>query len=582
MDLSFGISLAFQWVVPRGDQMTAFRVSTLLTLVLAVMFSSPFASSAGEDKIQRTDSPACDIYVERAAKGLEVDKKIIDECKEDRKRKHDKEDISGVGSCKSHMDRFEKARSEFSASCNKSLRTMKSMGSVLGETKDRSCAGYIERCNECAESETACGSIDEDDDEGDSRSSSATPIGGLAGRSSNHESEAYKRVMEDARQCVLPDGDEFKDANTALKDHRAKRNELEEKQQESQEKFMDMIGKQQNDLKDLELDAEAKRLKAEDAMKKVKEKQEGEEAKIIQGIVQLEMDYNKIDANIRRIERAKIQAEISYVEAQAQLDRNCHASALAQTEQKRQEDLDNYKNSRLTSGGAKQLFQNLGASKRSGYQAFARKKYENCLDSAMYKSAKASSARAKDQAIGSADDEIETLRMDQRQIVESRARLQKDAREQSLKKLEQDMTSVKKMMEHDFKRIDNEYARLTNKSAMDLMNSATKTNKINADLARMGREIEHEEAVVALGRRVKLGKENTIESSQESLETLRTIAQQAAPACCNPNNTNADCKLACSYLVDESGETISNCGENPKGTYTKKARRTKSSGGTTK
>jgi hypothetical protein len=475
-----------------------------------------------------------------------------------------------TGDCK--PEEFNKAYGEFSKACGPAMGTFRAMGSFFADAEPKNCAGYINQCAKCRGGDMSCGgNIDLDDTGSDGESDAqarGVPLPGLFGGPAAANSDSYRRNMESASMCDFPDPEEVKGARERVREYRKERLENEKKVMDANNKLMDISQERQDRLNKLESRAENARVRAQREINEIKKSQKAKEAAVIDQIMKLENDLNNAEANIRRIERSKQQAEITYLEAQAALDRQCHALALTRTEQLRKETLDKMAKSEYSASGAASLFRGLSKTQRAKYQQKAREEYLRCKQDQSFGSAVASAARAKELAIKTADDEIENLKKAQETIKERTKDLQTRVISDIGKETLDEMRSVSQAMTADFNSIDREYNSITNKSGIDIWKNMQDVNQAQANLARGERDNQDDEALAAMGRRLRIkGKSNSVEEAEDALRNMRRSAPTIARTCCaavetsNQNNRVNDsaCSTACGLLPPGEGRTAYNC-----------------------
>ncbi len=478
--------------------------------------------------------------------------------------------------CKTASDEFQKARSALTTACSKAGGVLNGVIRGLGEvdtegTHLNKCERNIVRCLHCASGTTidyygksiGCGKIGEETDEDDESetsnlttslltsmngqaSAAALAAGNLAGmKLSKKDADA------EALTCVPTRAEDLeslkKSVSERKKDLRDQRKELVEAQADLAKAQSD-YQQTQNELRG-ESEALEERLK--DRVESIKRKLEAAESKLTETVAKLQAEFDKGQAEIQRIQRQKNQAEMALVEAQANLDRQCHATALKQMDDHRKEQRKLMKKKLYTPGGFNSVLSGSGKSEREKDRARVAGYYNDCRADEAYRSSLESAKRAKAFAIQTADGEIAIIQQGISRIQDAVKQLQTTEREkvnqQALKELQLEQDAYTKRVDALNRKVQLESQRFQ----QDILNRNQKIALLNSQLADDQNELDDELAqqrmIRARAGSATPGKPGSAEEAIGAFGEVRLKAIAYAAACCieGGEGSTSDCTRAC-------------------------------------
>ncbi len=498
--------------------MKTLSVSTLLTAAVMAIFLPNIAHA---DKTDCSDpkSPELEAECKRNIK-LDGDKKEQEVI--DLKRKNAR------GDCAKLSDDLKKVVGEYTKACGEAIPIFKGLSALIGEPAVPSCAGYI---NQCANPKAASpdGSEDDDDD-------SSSGIG-ARGKQKKRGSEELKELTEQARLCNLPPGSEYKEAKENMKQYKKERAKLEEKQRDAQTDIMEMAQEQKSAINKLDDRAEQTRLQFAAKQREILAQKTNKENQISAAILQIEAEAEEMRVNVDRIKLAQTEADIALAEAIGQIERQCHAEALARTEEHRKSVLEQMKNSTYSPGGQSNLFQGVGSSLKAKLKKLASDYFKDCKGSDMTKELMRASKNRKALAVAKAETEIQSMNSKIDRAKAKIASLQTKERAAVLQEANDNLKALQDEVMAAGKKLDNNRSDIGSEVGLKMMKAQTKLANIGADLDREAAEMAGDQAYITLGKLAKLptnSKGDEIVKAQSELINLRSAALSAATECCAP------------------------------------------------
>lgn len=488
--------------------------------------------------------------------------------------------------CKESSDKFEKSLAEFKKACVDGGPYLNTLGKILN--LDKSSIGGIDSCRvnaticaDCSggngqftignrETKLDCpqpkdSSSDSEDSENVNASSnvsstlagtqaaleaamgkniSSTPL--KAGSVSKDTKALMKDYENELLTCLPRNAEELKTMKDSLATPKKEAHELETTLLKAQKELSEIgqaLTDKQNELND---NYETLNSEAQKAMEKLKAQLEEGLQKATQDIT---TSISNMETDIRRIEQSKRSAQIAYAEGLANLDRQCHAAALARVEALRKQMTEQMKTSTYTSGNFSKLMQSVGTSSRQKFQVKADEFFQDCRKDKAYRSSVESTERARKNTIDTANEEIAALRKKQDQ---ARSELLQLRTTQSQKVL----TQINQISQDASRK-----SALIQKELLTAqMKSQAKTSAAQAEIAVIQRKLGEEKAEIndtqtklrlirkSSGSNASTApKEGSVDNAVSSLKEAERMAKEVINTCCSTGN-DGRCKSACEFM----------------------------------
>ena len=474
--------------------------------------------------------------------------------------------------CKADNAEFQKSMGELRTSCGEAklfLNLFSKGAGVPSEGRDdiSNCIDNSDRCVHCeagsedivGRSDLKCGVLSTTDDPDDLYKDNATGSGtqvlnsiltSATGMSTGASTESLKnktRIQEEVLSCVQRSAVGLSELRTlgqaTRKELRADEAELVEEQAKLAE-INQAVTDKRNSAQDRAEEIQSKTMAA---INDVKSRLDNRIQEAVSNWTQGNMN---METDLRRMERAKIQAGDVYTESILQLDRGCHANALARTEAVRKEMMDLIKQNAYTSGNFQALMNGVGNSNRKKYQAMANEYYSDCRGDRAYKSVVESSARAKKAAIDTANEEIAALKTRQQMARAELDQFKTAENTRALTEMQQMSTNMTKALAALDREIDAE----SKKSQQLLMTKSMKLNLLNRNISESRASYEEDQERIRLASRYTGSstgiKEGAIEKATAAIDNTRARARSTEASCCFDSDptVNEGCKSARSFL----------------------------------
>lgn len=491
---------------------------------------------------------------------------------------------SQLDDCKSEYNKFREATNKFASACGDAQfkgdasALFKNLGIDASDSESlRSnfhCAHEIEVCTSCATGDSAlifghqvnCGAANPDQSlEGDDSSSvlntaasSVSMLTGMGpGNSSRASDESGRRRYEEMKRgfltCRPRSLEELREIRKEAKDAKKALRESQKEQSTLQNEIV-TINQKRSDKFNTFADraAEAQR-RAEKGVEAIKESLEDNEKQVVANIMRMQADNDNIEADIRRLERTKIQAEVAFKEAEANLARGCHGMSLARVEKLRETLIQQAQQSQLSSGGFGQMMKSLGTNSRQRFQALAQKYYRECQQDRAYKSALQSAERAKQFARSTADDEVILLRQKQQTIAKQIQTMQSADRTSTLNRAYSRIETIRADLDRTLKQLDRDQNTMSQNSMQEMFAKMGEVTQKSADVAQDQAEYSWQQRLVDLDRQYGGGtapKEGAVTKAFAEYRSVRTAASAAAGMCCQIHG-----QVTAARTIEETGGT---------------------------
>ena len=432
-------------------------------------------------------------------------------------------------SCAARVKEFNKHSSEFKAACQK--------GGIADPHPDEkeafACARNLNACGAC---QGASKSSKDDDDDGDSGSGVSCSDYNKLGPSTpsaktsqiaycptiaGKDIKQWEKDVDTAQKAVDDLRKQIPDAQAAIakvdSDVAAKKEEMAAKSADADSKFRDRREQIEND--------------AEGAVKAA--------------VAQKRQMQDKYDAASDEIQNQKRAIEEAYLNTYKgtvrQLDMQCHATALKQVEQMRQERLVQIKSSSFTVGGFTELVKQMGLTDMQRDQLVAKRFYDLCVQDKAYGIASAKAADDYHAQYKRSADRIEQQRREQvKNITDQNNVLTTDIPQAQAKALrmmnaaKKDRDAIKTTLQSAEARLDNDA--LTQKNVLQ-----TKLGELNNQLMQKTNFLNDKLAVLNAKQQASGGNEISTGDSDK----LWMANSQSAEAADNLiNGTDGDSKSA--------------------------------------
>lgn len=477
-----------------------------------------------------------------------------------------------IGACKTENSEYTKAANEFGKSCGEIGGTLKKFEKVLKPEVNRDsfmCAYSLERCMHCASGGTSqfigvslsCNDLGDDPEPSKIPDYSALLMGGQGATQSTVRSQMSEEDKKDILNCAPRAGEGLTAARDRAREARRDFRELEGKQVEAQTKLADANNKRTENTNRLQDEAEGIQNDAKKVVNDLRDRQENQEARIAELISKAEADHDTLALEIMRIMRSRDQAEIAFVEAQAALDRQCHAQALARIETVRREMIEQVKRSEFSTGDLNSLLAGSGNSQKNKFKLMARDFYNDCRKDDNHRSAVQSAGRARSLAIQTANEEAAGLQKKQSQVSLALQQLKTTERTKALEKTARDLETVRTQMVSRLATLDKKSQALGAQAATDLTANYTKLNQLNAQVARERFDYEADQELYDLKRKHSGGKsykDGAFDSARTAYGNVKERAARVVASCC-PSPTGKDPKSNPSTSIEGVAEAMSYC-----------------------
>ncbi|MGE0764442.1 MAG: hypothetical protein AB7N80_14295 [Bdellovibrionales bacterium] len=545
--------------------MNRITLSTVLTAALTSVFFAGISAQAQTVATQETLAAALInkglfVCLSKDGKSFENEKP---ECKEAMARMTNDTKLK---ECKEEMKSFDDAYKDLRGSCGEARMFLNMFAKATDSSSEKrdeigQCIDNVNRCVQCEPGSedllpggAKCGTLtkkDSDDDlYKDQTQQNGSQVlnsfmsgmsGGAMGTSGLKREDLEKEVLS----CVQRSAEGLTDIRTRVKDYRKEIRAEEKELLDAQADLAEINQAVQNKRNAAQDRAEEIQSKSTEAIDRIKDKLDEQTQAALS---QYTANNNAMETDIRRLERAKVQAELAYTESVVNLDRGCHANALARVETYRKEMLDLMKQSAYTSGNFNQLMTGVGRSSRNKFQILAKKFYDECKNDRAYKSVVESSQRAKKNAVDTANEEIAAIRARQKQATQEINQLRTTANAKAMK----DMTRVSTEMTKALTALDRETQAESRKATQKLMTKGLEVNALGRNVAESRADLEEDQERIRLAKkygRSSTGiKEGAVDKAISSAQAAQVRAERAAASCCIDASSDSQCKQACSFL----------------------------------
>lgn len=558
--------------------MRGFTLFKVWTLVLLVGGLVPFGEEIHGQQMPSSDYLDC--------KGLDATKQkdCLDINTQMAKAKIDSFKAQASNRCKEAEKTFDEARRGLTKACGEAggvlAGTMKGFSVFESQgTSVTNCELNILRCQNCSSdpnfswrgNEIGCGKFDTGDDDDDTDTSSnfvnstfqtmqnASMVGATAALSMSGSKRTSKaEVSREVLQCIPRSAEELDDLKKDIKDEKESVRDRQKAVIEAQDAVNDAKNDYQQTLNNLKSESEAADERLKDRVESIKRRIEEQDAKLAEQVMRLQGEYDKAQAEIQRIQRQKTQADMALVEAQANLDRQCHATALKQMDDHRKEQRELMKKKLYTPGGFNSVLSGSGQSDREKDRLRVTQFFNDCKADAAYASALTSAKRAKDFAIQTADGEISILQQAVTRIEAAVKGLQTDERTkiqtQALRELQLEQEAYTKKVADLERRRQTETQRvqqvvLSKNQQLNLLNS-----QLLDDQNDLSDKLDRARIIRSYAGAGASGKMGKTDAAIEASHSVQNAAQFAMAYCCNAPDGKATCEAACARTDLKSDE----------------------------
>lgn len=534
--------------------MKAFSLSTCLTAALMIFCFQINARADAQVTQGDCSNPQTEAMKTACAQRINRQNELLQEQINELRKKN------LLGDCKTQSESFNKALGEFNSSCGSAVPALKRLTSIIGSPAKLDCAHLVNQCEQCGTHGRCNANSDLLDESGDEEPSASSNTVGTGGGS---EGRRYREdLIENLKSCQSPSGDEYSSARDALKDYRKERAKLEERVRDSQLDITKVAQSQTEAKNKLDDQAEALQLRMEEKQRALKAAAKEREGKIKEALLKIEAEVKSLEINMERLKLSMVEADVTLAEALTQFDNQCHATALAKVEEHRKQVLKAIESSTYTPGGQGNLFSGVGKSMKAKFKKLAADYFKECQSSELTRNLKNAARNRKGVADARAQAEIKGMQDAIKRMQDQAKELQSNERTALLQEQMEAMQALSKEAEANYKKLERRRGEIASEAGMKMMEAGQKLTQAQADLAREARDIEMDEAVVSLGKRLGLSrsgdKGEAIAKASRDHFLLMGVAGQAAEACCIDNKdagtgpATANCKRACSYIGAES------------------------------